>query len=168
MRKLRVFGIALIALVAVFAVVAVLLKKEPPAVGAQAGAGPEIILYSGEAFSGRSLSVTGTLYDMPKLSDAAGEVWDWNDQVRSFVVVSGTWRLYQNGRCNTAIDETPLESLQVRTKAAADGWSGLVSATSAGSLEVPFPGAIGLGPDISSIELISSANLPDWTFAFRN
>jgi hypothetical protein len=128
---------------------------------------PQIVLYTGENFTGRELVVEGTVFDLPLEEDGDGSLFDWNDNVRSLIVVSGTWRLYQNGRLNTALDETRLEALDIRTKGAALGWSALVSATSAGRLEIPNLAAGGLGEDLSSIELVSQANLPDWVFAFR-
>jgi hypothetical protein len=82
--------------------------------------------------------------------------------VRSLVVVSGTWRLWQNGRCNTRLDDTPVEALDVSTKEPEPGWSCLVSATSAGPLELSSGAAGGFLHDVSSIELVSVENLPDW------
>jgi hypothetical protein len=78
------------------------------------------------------------------------------------IVVSGTWRLFQNGRSNTKLDETPLEALDVRSKEKESGWSTLVSATSRGPLELRSGAAGGFFRDISSIELVSAENLPDW------
>ena len=132
----------------------------------QAG-GPEIVLYTGENFTGRALSVRGTVLDFPREKDLDESLFDWNDKVRSLVVLSGTWRLYQHGRLNTRLDDTRLEELDVTTKRPALGWSALVSATAAGQLEIADLGAAGLGQDISSIELISAENLPEWTFKMR-
>ncbi|MEK7757336.1 MAG: hypothetical protein AAB385_09015, partial [Planctomycetota bacterium] len=49
----------------------------------------------------------------------------WNDNIGSIVVVSGTFRLYQNGRMNTALDDTPMELVDVKTQAPVSGWSRL-------------------------------------------
>jgi hypothetical protein len=134
---------------------------------AQAPAGPAIIFYQGEEYTGRSVTVTGTVFDLPTEEDARGDVWNWNDEVRSVVVVSGTWRLYQHGRLNTKLDDTALTALDVRTKEQAGGWSTLVSATSQGPLRIPTTAAGGFWRDISSVELVSEANLPDWAMDFR-
>jgi hypothetical protein len=128
---------------------------------------PQIALYTGENFTGRELVLGGTLFDFPLEEDPDGSFFDWNDSVRSVIVLSGTWRLYQNGRLNTQLDETPLESFDLRTKGATRGWSALVSGTSAGRLEIPDLAAGGIGEDLSSVELISQANLPDWALGFR-
>jgi hypothetical protein len=123
---------------------------------------PLLVLYWEESFQGRSLEVTGTLADLPVEIDLFGNEFDWNDQVRSITVVSGTWRLYQHGRCNTELDETLLGDLNVAAKQTRAGWSCLISATSARPLELPSAAAGGFEPDISSIELVSEENLPDW------
>jgi len=132
-----------------------------PAAAAQSE-GPLLVLYWEEDFQGRALEVTGSLPDLPVEADASGNTFDWNDEVRSIVVVSGTWRLFQNGRSNTKLDETPLAALDVRTKEKESGWSTLVSATSKGPLELRNGAAGGFHRDISSIELVSAENLPDW------
>jgi hypothetical protein len=132
-----------------------------PAARAQDGK-PLLVLYWDEGFEGRSLEVTGSLPDLPVEADAFGNTFDWNDEVRSIVVVSGTWRLFQNGRSNTQLDDTPIEALDVRTKAKEAGWSTLVSATSRGPLELQSGAEGGFFRDISSIELVSPENLPDW------
>ena len=98
--------------------------------GPEEACGPELIVYSGDAFDGRSLCVRSTLLDMPKEEMANGEVYDWNDRISSIVVTRGRWRLYQNGRCNTRLDETRLGALDVSTKQAVGGWSCVVSADS--------------------------------------
>lgn len=123
---------------------------------------PKIILFWEENFEGRSLEVTGSAIDLPVIGDVFGNEFDWNDEVRSIIVVSGTWRLYQHGRCNTELDQTPLELLDVARKQRRAGWSTLVSATSKGPLELPSAAVGGFFHDISSIELVSEANLPDW------
>jgi hypothetical protein len=139
------------------------LLSTPRRVPAHAQAGkPVLILYWEEELQGRSLEVTGSLADLPVETDAFGNQFDWNDNVRSLVVLGGTWRLFQNGRSNTKIDETPLEALDVRTKEKEAGWSTLVSATSAGPLELSSGAVGGFYRDISSIELVSVDNLPDW------
>jgi hypothetical protein len=133
-----------------------------PAVSAEDGKRPVLILYSEEDFQGPSLEVTGSLRDLPVETDPDGVQFDWNDRVRSVVVVSGTWRLFQHGRSNTKLDDTPLEALDLRTKEKETGWTCLLSATSAGPLELPS-GAVGaFYQDVSSIELVSEENLPDW------
>lgn len=133
---------------------------------AAAGGAPEIILYSEPNFQGRELHLYEDAVDLPfeQLGDV---VLPWNDSVGSIVVVSGTWRLYQNGRMNTELDETPREVLDVRQKTAASGWSSVLSATSRGPLMIASPELAGIGHDISSVQLVSSENLPDWLYAGR-
>jgi len=126
------------------------------------GEKPLLILYWEEDFQGRSLEVWDTLPDLPKVEDRYGNVFDWNDEVRSLIVVSGTWRLYQHGRLNTKLDDTPPEELDLRAKEREPGWSTLVSATSAGPLKIPNAAAGGFLREISSVELVSPENLPDW------
>lgn len=123
---------------------------------------PLLMLYWEEDFQGRALEVTGSVPDLPLEADAFGNTFDWNDEVRSVVVVSGTWRLFQNGRSNTKLDETPLEALDVRAKEKESGWSTLISATSTGPLEIRNGAVGGFFRDVSSIELVSASNLPDW------
>jgi hypothetical protein len=127
----------------------------------------KLILYWEPDFQGPSLEVTGTLPDMPVITDDRGAQFDWNDQVRSLVVLSGTWRLHQNGRLNTRLDETPLALLDLVTKERVEGWSCLVSATSRGPLYLPTGAAGGFAYDISSIELVSEDNLADWALPIR-
>ena len=124
--------------------------------------GAKIILYSGENFEGYALEITESLVDLPKVTRVNREDFDWNDEVRSIVVVSGTWRIFQHGRCNTKLDDTALEVLDVRTKESAPGWSALLSATSRGPLELSSGTAGGFVRDISSVALVSGDNLPDW------
>jgi hypothetical protein len=123
---------------------------------------PKLVLFWEEGFKGRSLEVTSSLADLPVESDLFGNRFDWNDEVRSLIVVKGTWRLYQHGRLNTRLDETPIESLDIVSKDRQAGWSCLVSATSQGPLEVPSAAVGGFFHDISSIEFVSAENLPDW------
>ena len=120
--------------------------------------GPELIVYSGDEFDGRSLCVRSTLLDMPEEEMANGEVYDWNDRISSIVVVRGTWRLYENGRYNTELDETPLEELDVTAKQAVGGWSCVVSAGS-GPVRVNNRDGLFADNDISSIELLSERAL---------
>lgn len=142
---------------------AVLLFQSPRPQTAVAQVGsPLLILYWEEDFQGRSLEVTGSIPDLPVVADTFGNTFDWNDEVRSVVVVSGTWRLFQNGRSNTKLDDTPLAALDVRTKEKETGWSTLVSATSKSPLELRSGAVGGFYRDISSIELVSTENLPDW------
>lgn len=133
---------------------------------AAAGAAPEIILYSEPDFQGRELHLYEDAVDLPfeKLGDA---ILPWNDSIGSIVVVSGTWRLYQHGRLNTEIDDTPLAALDVWQKTAATGWSSILSATSRGPLRITSPELAGIGPDVSSVQLVSSENLPDWLYEGR-
>jgi len=135
--------------------------------GQERGDGPLIVLYFEENFAGPSLEVTGSLADLPVVDDGAGGVIDWNDHVRSVVVVRGTWRLWQHGRSNTVLDATPLAFLDVRTKEARDGWSTLVSASSVAALDLPRGAAGGFAQDISSVELVTADNLPDWACVSR-
>jgi hypothetical protein len=159
------FFIAL-AFAAVLAAVYFLVSSDPQ----PASAGdvlPSITLFSGEDFTGRSLTIAGTCYDMPKEGDGP-TAYDWNDEVRSVVVNGGTWRLYQHGRCNTKLDPTRLADFNVRAKEPEGGWSCLLSATSTGPLKIPNTAAAGFFRDVSSLELVSSRNLPDWSMSFRN
>jgi hypothetical protein len=134
---------------------------------ARAAQGPAIVLYSGEDFTGEKLVLADTVFDMPVTKDAQGAELNWNDEVRSIVVLGGTWRLYQHGRCNTELDESELAAFDVRTKTPAGGWSCLLSGLSTGPLELPNAAAGGFWRDISSIELVSTQNLPDWAFDLR-
>lgn len=133
----------------------------------RAGSGPAIVLYTGEGFQGRSVALEGTALDLPAYLDQDGSEFNWNDQVRSLVVLGGTWRLYQHGRLNTRLDDTPIEEFDLRTKLPDEGWSALVSATSGGPLKVSDVRECGIGSDISSVELISEENLPDWALGLR-
>ena len=138
-----------------------------PAAGAAQAEGPQIILYFGENFTGRSVTLVNTAFDLPTEEERDGSLFTWNDQVRSLVVVSGTWRLYQNGRLNTRLDGTRLDQFSLQGRLPDQGWSALVSGTSAGRLEVPDVAEAGIGVDISSIELVSTQNLPDWALVLR-
>jgi hypothetical protein len=124
----------------------------------------ELLLFSLPNFQGRSIRLTQTTVDLPIEELENGSQFDWNDNVRSLVVVSGTWRLFQHGRCNTQLDDTPRDALDVSTRPPVSGWSSLVSATSRGQMEIPVPEAGGLHHDVSSIELLSTENLPDWVY----
>jgi hypothetical protein len=132
----------------------------------RAGAGPSITLFWGENFTGRSLTLTGTLYDLPKGTDEISD-FDWNDQVRSMIVTGGTWRLYQHGRLNTLLDDTRIEDFNIAAKTPSFGWSTLVSGVSRGAVEIPELSTAGLMGDISSVELVAVENLPDWWLAMR-
>jgi len=87
--------------------------------------------------------------------------------LRSFVIVSGTWRLYQHGRCNTQLDDTKLLDFNLKEKPEVGGWSTLLSGLSDGPLQIPTVAAGGIWRDVSSIELVSTQNLPDWAMDFR-
>ena len=126
------------------------------------GSEAKLIVYWEENFEGPGLEITGTVVDLPVVSDEAANTFDWNDQVRSVIVVAGTWRLYQHGRMNTELDDTPVAELDVSAKAPRSGWSCLVSATSGGPLKIPSVRAGGFEEDVSSIELVSGESLPDW------
>ena len=129
---------------------------------------PQIILYTGENFTGRSVTIQGDLFDLP-LEDAPDDSkFDWNDKVRSLVVTSGTWRIYQHGRCNTRLDKRELAVFDFTTTTPVSGWSSLVSAQPGQVLEIPNLAAGGLGEDISSVELISHQSLPVWSQSFRS
>jgi hypothetical protein len=123
---------------------------------------PLIILYWEENFEGRSLELRGTAVDLPTVSDEFDNKFSWSDEVRSLVVVQGTWRFYQHGRLNTKLDETKLEDFDLKGKERIPGWSMLVSATSKEPLKLSSPANGGFDHDISSIALVSSENLPDW------
>lgn len=123
----------------------------------------ELVLYWDSGGEGRSLIVTDTVLDLSGGVDESGEPYDWNDQVSSVLVRSGTWRLYENGRCNTELDGTDLESLDLSTKPSVDGWSCLISGSTEGPVLYNFGGGSGFANDrISSIELVSQENLPSW------
>jgi hypothetical protein len=159
MRHKRTLVVALVLFVGATLACLALLRRS--SVTAQVG-GAKLILYWEPDFQGRSLEVTGTLPDLPEVTDTFDNQFNWNDEVRSIIVVSGTWRLYQHGRFNTELDDTPLESLDLRSKAKRPGWSCLVSATSQGPLELPNTAVGGFYHDVSSVELVSEKNLPDW------
>ncbi len=146
--------------VAIFAVTNFL--SRPEAVSAQ-GEGPLLFLYSEEDFGGRCLEVRGTLLDLPREESEDGCVFDWNDNVRSLKVVSGTWRLCQHGRLNTLIDEQALAEVNVAEKFRGTGWACIVSAGSNGPAEHRSAAGWGWAPgEISSVELLSAESLPDW------
>ena len=132
---------------------------------AQENSGARIFLYLEPNFQGPGMEVTGSLVDIRPMEDVNGVEIEWNDQVRSIIVEKGTWRLHQNGRFGTKLDDTPLAELDVRTKESVEGWSCLISATSQGPLRIASPSAGGFAHDISSIELVSEENLPDWAMA---
>jgi hypothetical protein len=134
---------------------------------AAAGGKAEIILYSEPNFQGREYHLYEHAVDLPYEDLEDGTQMLWNDNIRSLVVVSGTWRLWQNGRMNTILDDTPRELLDVSVKPPAGGWSSVVSGTSRGALTIASLELMGIGPDVSSIELVSVGNLPDWLFAGR-
>lgn len=123
---------------------------------------PLLIVYTEPSFKGRSLEVWDSVVDFPVEKSADGATFDWNDSIRSIRVVRGTWRLHQHGRLNTELDGTPLEVLNLATRKLIQGWSCLLSATSAGVLELPTAESGGWGEDVSSIALISDKNLPDF------
>jgi hypothetical protein len=123
---------------------------------------PKLLIFYEENFQGPSLELSGSLLDLGLIADGNGVEFDWNDHVKSVIVVSGAWRLAQHGRGNTEIDDTPLELLDLRTKRRVPGWSCLLSATSTGPLEIPRAALGGFAPDVSSIELVSEKNLEDW------
>lgn len=134
--------------------------EDGPAERRREGRRPELIVYSGSEFDGRSLRVRSTLLDMPKEEISDDDIHDWNDRISSIVVVRGTWRLYQNGRCNTELDETSLAELDVTTKQAAGGWSCIVSAGTNGPVRLTSRDGLFANNDISSIELLSERALP--------
>jgi hypothetical protein len=134
----------------------------PGSRGQEALVGPGLILFSEPGFQGLSLVVNQTLPDLPVARDSEGREFDWNDNVRSAIVLGGTWRLHQHGRCNTELDDTPLERLDLPTKPRVRGWTCLLSATREGPLELSGPEHGGWGEDVSSVELVSERNLPDW------
>lgn len=126
------------------------------------GEGPVLLVYSEEDFGGRCLVVTGSLVDLPKEELEDGSSFDWNDNVRSLRVLSGTWRLCQHGRLNTVLDDLQFTESQIAEKARATGWSALVSAGPGGPSEHPSASGWGWAQDISSIDLLSGEPLPDW------
>jgi hypothetical protein len=135
----------------------------------QAEESPEIILFSGENFTGNRLVLTNTVLDMPKGDeDGPEELRGWNDTVGSVIVVSGTWRLHQHGRLNTEIDkdETP-EQVVLAEKAVVKGWACLVSALPDGPAEYATPASGGWESDVSSVELVSIQSLPAWAILSR-
>ena len=137
-----------------------------PRVAAHEGEGL-IVLYSEPGFQGKTLIVTDSLLDMPKEQLGDGTVFDWNENVRSMRVIAGTWRLYQHGRANSVLDDTPLMSLDIGSKPATHGWTSLVSASVFGEVGYADSAAGGWGEDISSIELVSLDALPEWALVPR-
>jgi hypothetical protein len=130
-------------------------------------AGAELVIYTGENFTGQGFRATETLLDMPKgVDDGPAELrYGWNDNVKSLIVYQGTWRLCMHGRLNTKIDETPIAELTAaaaKGKGTAAGWSCLVSANSKGPVQFPVASNGVWESNISSIELVSEENLPDW------
>jgi hypothetical protein len=135
---------------------------------AGAAGGAQIILYEGEDFTGNSVTLGDTCFDLPVHKNASStEEFNWNDEVRSIVIVKGTWRLYQNGRCNTLLDDSTAAETSVKGRLPVGGWSTLISATSRGPLRIPNVAAGGIWRDVSSVELVSDQNLPDWALDFR-
>ncbi len=148
-----------ILLCALLASIVFVLEKSSESVAR--GRKPELIVFSGDEFDGRSLEVHGSLYDMTRETNADGSIHAWNDSISSIIVVRGTWRLYQNGRCNTRLDDTPLKRLDIRKKEAAGGWSCIVSASPDRPLRLTTHDGVFADDDISSIELVSDKALPD-------
>lgn len=163
MKRKLLFGGSFLAVLA--ALIAVASWPSTPQATGQAAA--ELVIYTGENFTGRSLIVQGTVLDLPVEIDPDESLFNWNDQVKSVVVRSGTWRLYEHGRLNTKLDDTELEELDVRTKEPILGWSAVVSATSAGERRIANLADAGIGMGISSIELVSATALPDWSESLR-
>jgi len=132
-------------------------------------AGAVIVLYSETGFRGRQLVVERSLPDLPVLTGAdGGEEFDWNDNVRSVRVLSGTWRVFQHGRFNTALDETPIASFDASAKPLAGGWSTLLSPDGSGPLEIPDLLSCGVvTPEISSLRLVSERPMPPWLLTSR-
>jgi hypothetical protein len=128
---------------------------------------PALVLYSEAGFQGRSVTLTRSVADMPAEILADGSVFHWNDNVRSVRILRGTWRFYEHGRFNTELDETPLESFDASTKAPVSGWTVLVSAASSGEVRHRDGWTGGFGAGVSSVELVSSRNLPDWAVSVR-
>lgn len=128
---------------------------------------PLLLVYWDTDFGGRCLEITGDLLDLPKCVSDDGTELDWNDQISSIVVVSGTWRLCQHGRANTeeVKDEASPDNVVARP---VSGWSCLVSAGSTGATKCAKPEGGGWANDeISSIQLVSTENLPDWAVLCR-
>jgi hypothetical protein len=132
----------------------------------QAGAAskPEIIFYSEPGFQGHALHISEDAVDLPFEEFADGTKLLWNDNVGSIVVVSGTWRIFQHGRMNTLLDDTPRELLNLAAMPPVKGWSSVLSATSRGPLRLASLELGAIGADISSVQLVSSQNLPDWLY----
>jgi hypothetical protein len=162
MRRKTELSAVLLVLLLVVVGVGFSLLREPPVAAQEIGRGPLIVVFWEENFKGRSLEVHDTIFDMPVVTDEYKNEFNWSDEVRSILVLRGTWRIYQHGRCNTKLDETKAKDLDVKTKERIPGWSTLVSATSAGPLELSSPASGCFYHDISSIELVSEKNLPDW------
>jgi hypothetical protein len=160
MLKTKTVG-SLLAAFSVGASIALLVSRGDN-VQAAAGGKPEIIFYSEPDFQGRELHILEDTVDLPFEDLADGAQMLWNDNIGSILVVSGTWRVYQHGRMNTVLDDTPRAALDVYSKPATSGWSSLLSGTSRGALAVASPELMGIGRDISSVQLVSWENLPDW------
>jgi hypothetical protein len=146
----------------------IVLERAPPTRAAEPRtAGPQIILFSEENFQGEQLVITQSMFDLPVVRVPSGEDIDWNDRAQSVLVLGGTWRLYQHGRFNTALDDTAPEVFRAQAKPPRSGWSCIVSAQAVSELAIPSVAHGGLFWDISSVELISAQNLPDWVFEMR-
>jgi hypothetical protein len=120
---------------------------------------PRLHAFKHVSFNGDYLDIAGDTPTLPKTEegvviDEENACRDWNDQITSIIVVQGTWRLYQHANFNKDEDGN-----------AVDGWSCLVSGSDAApdGVRYPRPASLGFGnDDISSIELVSEQNLPDW------
>jgi len=123
---------------------------------------PEIVIYSLPNFKGNSLRISKNTLDLPLEELEDGTIFDWNDNVGSVRVIGGTWRLYQQGRFNRELDDTPEERVDINTTRSVSGWSNIISATSKGPLEIKVMEEAGMDRDVSSIRLISENILPDW------
>ena len=108
-------------------------------------ASPRLVVYADADFSGRSLTITDTLIDMPKSDD-----FDWNDQISSIEVLEGTWRLYEHGRLHQLRERKRGEPNRV------GGWSCVITAPAR------ISGTDGRFGDnsISSIERIANHTIP--------
>jgi len=166
MQRLKSPATIVLSLAALVAIVNRTLRSER-GVEAGGGGGPEIIVYSQPGFQGHELRLSGNVIDLPVVELEDGSSFDWNDNIGSIVVTSGTWRLYQHGRLNTELDATPLAALDLSTRDSARGWSSVISASSRGPLRIAEPRLAGIGFDVSSIQLVASDNLPDWLYLVR-
>ena len=121
-----------------------------------AASSAKIRVFEHVSFLGANLDIQQSTRVLPSIPDSANpdDVFDWNDKISSIIVIKGTWRLYEHSNFN--LDECGN---------AVPGWVYVVSGSdnAPGGIAYPCPPSAGFKNDeISSIELVSEENLPDW------